>query len=145
MTKNKLKVHLKKNCRTVELNVAPNQKVVEIRKAKERSILNIKFNRMAQATLSLQAYALYMHFMCNLHGYKEILSIEGVTKTTALGEKAYYKAVKELIEKEYLVRTQHKDLPNYYVFYEDPSLDPNKKDPISSEANSDEPNGESTL
>lgn len=122
MTKNKLQVHSKTRCRTVELNVAPNQKVIEIRKAKERSVMNIQFNRIAQAVLSLQAYALYMHFMCNLHGYKELLSIEAVTTTTALGEKAYYKAVKELIEKEYLVKTKHPDIANYYIFYEDPRL-----------------------
>ena len=122
MAKNKLQVHMTKNCRTVSLNVAPNQKVVEIHKEKLKSVMNIQFNRVAQTALSLQGYALYMHFMCNLHGYKEILSIEGVTKTTALGEKAYYKAVKELIEKEYLVKTPNPDLPNYYIFYEDPSL-----------------------
>lgn len=139
MAKNQLSVYLKGRGRTANLNVAPNQKVVEVHKEKLKSIMNIKFNRRAQATLSLQAYALYMHFMCNLHGYKEILSIEGVTSTTALGEKAYYKAVKELIEKEYLVKTHNPDLANYYIFYEDPILH------SASEANPDEPNGESSL
>ncbi len=122
MTKNKLQVHSKTRCRTVELNVAPNQKVIEIRKAKERSVMNIQFNRIAQAVLSLQAYALYMHFMCNLHGYKELLSIKAVMATTALGEKAYYKAVNELIEKGYMIKTENPDIPNYYIFYEDPIL-----------------------
>lgn len=126
MTKNKLQVHLKKSNRTVELNVAPNQKVVEIRKAKLKSVMNIKFNRTAQANLSLSGYALYMHFMCNLHGYREILSIKAVTETTALGEKAYYKAVKELIEKKYMIKIEDPDIPNYYIFYEDPSLNPKK-------------------
>jgi hypothetical protein len=145
MAKNKLSVHMKKGCRTVTFNVAPNQKVVEIHKQKLKSVMNIQFNRKAQATLSLQAYALYMHFMCNLHGYKELLSPDQVTKTTALGEKAYYKAVKELIEKEYLVQTKNQDIANYYVFYEDPSLCPQAQNQNSSEANGDEPNGESTL
>lgn len=140
MPKNQLSVYLQGKGRIAKLNVAPNQKVVEIHKEKPKSIMNIKFNRQAQATLSLQAYALYMHFMCNLHGYKEILSIEGVTKTTALGEKAYYKAVKELIEKEYLIRAQNKDIPNYYVFYEDPALNPKR-----SEAHTDESTDESFL
>ena len=30
--------------------------------------------------------------------------------------------VKELIEKEYLVKTKHPDISNYYIFYEDPRL-----------------------
>lgn len=127
MPKNKLSVHMKKNCRTATFNIAPNQKVIEIHKAKEKSIMNIKFNRKAQETLSLAGLALYMHFMCNLHGYKEILSMDYVTKTTALGEKAYYKAVNELIEKKYLIQTQHPDITHYYVFYEDPSLAPQAK------------------
>ena len=128
MSKNQLSVYLKGRGRTAKLNVAPNQKVIEIHKEKLKSIMNIKFNRKAQITLSLQGYALYMHFMCNLHGYKEILSVDGITKTTALGEKAYYKAVNELIEKEYLIKTENKDITNYYIFYEDPSLNPNKKE-----------------
>lgn len=127
MAKNKIRVQLDAG-RYADLRVAANQKVIEIHKEKLKSVMNIKFNRIAQKTLSLQGYALYMHFMCNLHGYKEMLSVECVTKTTALGEKAYYKAIKELIEKEYLVKVQNIDIDNYYIFYEDPSLNTKKKE-----------------
>ena len=121
MAKNKLNKYIRGKG-VVSIKVAPNQKVVEIHKAKEKSIINIKYNRAAQANLSLAAYAMYMHLMSNLHGYQEVLSVENIIKTTALSEKTYYKAIKELIEKGYLIKTQNKDIANYYTLYEDPSL-----------------------
>lgn len=141
MPKNKIRVYTKDRG-VVDVKVAPNQKVVEVHKEKFKSVMNIQLNRKAQVTLSLQAYALYMHFMCNIHGYRELLSPEQISKTTALGEKAYYKAVKELIEKKYLVKVENTDMPNYYVFYEDPSLH-KKENP--SEASPDESDDESSL
>jgi hypothetical protein len=128
MTKNKLQVPIKNGRGIASLNVAANQKVVEIYKAKARSVMDIQLNRIAQKNLSLAAYALYMHFMSNLHGYKEILSIKAVTATTALGEKNYYKAVNELIEKQYLVKTDNADISNYYIFFEDPRLKAQKEE-----------------
>jgi len=123
VSKNKLKKYVKGKG-IVSINVAPNQKVIEIYKAKEKSIINIKYNRTAQANLSLAAYAMYMHLMSNLHGYQEVLSLENIINTTALSEKTYYKSIKELIDKQYLIKTYNKDISNYYILYEDPSLCP---------------------
>lgn len=130
MPKNKIRVHTKDRG-VVDVKVVPNQKVIEIRKvhAKGGRILDIEANRKAQHELSAQAYALYMHFILNLPGYKEALSIAHITETTPLSERGYYKAVNELIEKQYLVREPSTQFSEFYVFYETPSLRPNAQAP----------------
>lgn len=109
----------------LSINVAYNQKVIEINKVnpKKGKILDILSNKQALKDLSLAAYALYMHLVLNVPGYQEALSVKNLTESTALSAKTYYKAVDELIAKNYLVRdptnTQFKE---YYLFYENPSL-----------------------
>lgn len=109
----------------LSISVAYNQKVIEIHKVnpKKGKILDIASNKQALKDLSLAAYALYMHFMLNVPGYQEALSVKNLTESTALSTKTYYKAVDELIAKNYLVKdptnTQFKE---YYLFYENPSL-----------------------
>lgn len=106
------------------INVAPNQKVVEIHKVnpKKGKILDIASNKQALRELSLAAYALYMHFVLNIPGYQEALSIKSLTESTALSAKTYYKAVNELIEKQYLVKEPNQYFSEYYGFYENPNL-----------------------
>lgn len=109
------------------INVATNQKVVEIRKVnnKRGKILDIAANKQAMKDLSLAAYTLYMHFVLNMPGYQEALSVKNLTENSGLSTKTYYKAVNELIEKNYLVRDEtNTQFEKYYVFYEDPSLSP---------------------
>ncbi len=127
----------------LSISVAYNQKVIEIHKVnpKKGKILDITSNKQALKDLSLAAYALYMHFVLNVPGYQEALSVKNLTESTALSTKTYYKAVDELITKNYLVRdpttTQFKE---YYLFYENPSLSssvsPNSQSPPSSEGGS---------
>jgi hypothetical protein len=38
--------------------------------------------------------------------------------TSTLSERTYYKAVKELIQKGYLVKKPHEQIKEYYLFYE---------------------------
>ena len=105
------------------ISVSGNQKVVEIRKVnpKKGKILDIASNKQAMQELSLAAYMLYMHFMLNIPGYQEALSIKNLTETTALSAKTYYKAVDELIEKGYLVKDPtNVQFKEYYIFYENP-------------------------
>lgn len=106
------------------INVAPNQKVVEIHKVnpKKGKILDIDSNKQALKDLSLAAYALYMHFVLNIPGYQEALSVKSLIESTALSTKTYYKAVNELIEKQYLVKESNKFFSEYYAFYENPNL-----------------------
>lgn len=120
----------------VYVTVAPNQKVIEIRKVNDKGkILDIPSNKLARKELSLAAYSLYMHFMLSLPGYQEALSIKKVTESCALSTKTYYKAVDELIEKQYLVRVPSTQFEEYYLFLETPSLSPQSQvpDPDSSE------------
>lgn len=128
--KNKIRVKTKDRG-VVDVKVVPNQKVIEIHKvhAKGGRILDIKANREAQQNLSAQAYVLYMHFILNLPGYQEALSVTYITESTSISERGYYKAVNELIEKEYLVREPSVQFSEFYGFYEDPSLCPKSQSP----------------
>lgn len=121
MPKNKIRVRTKDRG-VVDVKVVPNQKVIEIHKVHAQGrILDIAANRVAQRNLSAQAYILYMHFILNLPGYREALSIAHITESTSLSERGYYKAVNELIEKKYLVREPSSDFSEYYGFYECPA------------------------
>ena len=129
MPKNKIRVKTK-DSGVVNVKVVPNQKVIEIRKVHAKGrILDIPTNRKAQLELSVQAYALYMHFILNLPGYHEALSVAHMTETTSMSERGYYKAVNELIEKQYLVREPSIQFSEFYGFYEDPDLRPNAQSP----------------
>ena len=131
--KNKIRV-VTKTKSVVDIKVVPNQKVIEIHKVNEKrgKILDISANRIAQKELSAQAYVLYMHFVLNLPGYKEALSLEHILNTTSVSERGYYKAVKELIEKQYLVRKPSKDFSEFYHFYENPQSQALNSDEVGS-------------
>ena len=124
MAKNKISVQTKDRG-IVNIKVVPNQKVIETYKVNQKKgkILDIQTNRTAQKDLNAQAYVLYMHFVLNLPNYKEALSLEYIMTTTSLSERGYYKAVKELIEKKYLVQKPSKEYSEFYHFYENPDLD----------------------
>ena len=137
MPKNKIRV-VTKNKTVVDIKVVPNQKVIEIHKVHEKrgKILDIPANRIAQKELSAQTYVLYMHFVLNLPGYKEALSLEHLCNTTSISERGYYKAIKELIEKKYLVRKPSKDFSEFYHFYESPQSTTQKPDEVGSSSDS---------
>lgn len=122
MTKNKISVYSSKAGATIDIKVVPNQKVIEVCKinSKKGKILDVPTNRQAQKELSAQAYVLYMHFILHVPGYKEALSLEHILNTTSLSERGYYKSIKELIDKRYLIKNKHKDYSDFYHFYESP-------------------------
>jgi hypothetical protein len=134
MAKNKIPVYMKGRGVVVDIQVSHNQKVVCVQKVnpKKGKILDITSNRLARKELSLAAYSLYMHFILNLPGYQEALSIKKITESCALSAKTYYKAVDELIEKGYLVKEPSTQFKEYYLFLENPSLMPQDQ-----ESNSD--------
>lgn len=102
-----------------DIKLAPNQKVVTVIKSKPKGyILDIEANKVARKTLSSDAYSLYMHFVLNVPGYTEALSIKHNLQTSSLSERTYYKAVNELIQKGYMVKTPHQQIKEYYLFYE---------------------------
>lgn len=107
------------NDKYYDIKLAPNQKVVTVVKSKPKGyILDIEANRIAHKNLSSDAYSLYMHFVLNVPGYTEALSMQHITHNSALSERTYYKAVNELIEKRYLVKRPHEQIKEYYLFYE---------------------------
>lgn len=102
-----------------EIKLAPNQKVVTVIKSKPKGyIIDIEANKVARKKLSSDAYSLYMHFALNIPGYTEALSMKYNLATSSLSERTYYKAVNELIQKGYLVKTPHDQIKEYYLFYE---------------------------
>ncbi len=125
MAKNKISVYTKDRG-VLNIKVVPNQKVVEIRKVnpKGKGILDIQSNKEAMHALSPNGYILYMHFVLNVPGYQEALSSKYITENTTLSERGYYKSVDELIEKQYLVKEHNSNFKEYYVFYENPNLNP---------------------
>ena len=136
MPKNKIRVKTKDRG-VVDVKVAPNQKVIEIHKVHNKGgrILDIPTNRQAQKELSAQTYVLYMHFVLNLPEYKEALSLKHILETTSLSERGYYKAVNELIDKQYLVRKPSKEYTEFYYFYEkpQPKTQPQNTDEVGSD------------
>ena len=132
MPKNKIRVKTKDRG-VVDVKVFPNQKVIEIHKVHEKGgrILDIPTNRQAQKELSAQTYVLYMHFVLNLPEYKEALSLKHILETTSLSERGYYKAVNELIDKQYLVLKPSKEYAEFYYFYEKPQ--PKNTDEVGSD------------
>ena len=132
MPKNKIRVKTKDRS-VVDVKVLPNQKVIEIHKVHEKGgrILDIPTNRQAQKELSAQTYVLYMHFVLNLPEYKEALSLKHILETTSLSERGYYKAVNELIDKQYLVLKPSKEYAEFYYFYEKPQ--PKNTDEVGSD------------
>ena len=122
MPKNKIQTYIPGKG-VIDIQVAANQKVIEIHKinSKGKFILDIEANKQAMQNLSPQAYMLYMHFILNIPGYREALSIKNITEITSLSERSYYKAINELIEKNYLVKEPNLDFSDYYGFYEAPT------------------------
>ena len=99
----------------------PNQKVITVNKSicdKEHiyAQCNLKANKMALKELSANAYKLYMYFALNQDDYTFALSYVHVYSITGMSEKTYHRAVKELIEKGYLVKEE--DKKNQYIFYD---------------------------
>lgn len=131
MPKNKIQTYVPGKG-VLDIQVAANQKVIEIHKVnpKGKLILDIDANKQAMRSLSPQAYMLYMHFILNIPGYKEALSLKHIVETTSLSERTYYKAVNELIEKNYLVKEDHLDFSDYYGFYESPFKGCNEVKPL---------------
>lgn len=107
----------------------PNQKVVKVMHdiCNENHIYtqcNVKSNKRAIKELSPNAYKLYMYFALNHHEYTFALSSVDVQNTTGMSDTTYKKCVRELIEKEYLVKSKTKGL---YIFYEGTQNSPDRR------------------
>lgn len=99
----------------------PNQKVVQVKheicySEHIYTMCNVEANSIAMKELSANTYKLYMYFDLNQDGYLFALSYKAVHEATGMSDKTYQKAIKELIEKGYLV--QSKEQKNLYIFYD---------------------------
>lgn len=121
MPKNIIRVQINAEQYT-DFQVYKNQKVIKIIKCYERGFsFDINANRLAIKTLTPSAFMLYSHFIQNANNYIEALSRKNILETTGLTIRTYQSAVQELIEKNYLVKSEHIDYEDYYLFYEMPS------------------------
>ena len=96
------KVYLVTNCETpYKIKVSPQQKVFKTVKIK--SSINFDANRKAMKNLTTNAFTLYMYMLINNGDRVWALSSKDVYDNTALKQSTYKSAVKELIDKGYLV------------------------------------------
>lgn len=120
MAKNKIRVQLDGE-RYYDVQVYPNQKVVHINKLYNKGmVIDVKANKQALQTLSMGGYILYAHLMLNMPDWFEALSKKRLLEITPLTNRTYDKAVEELIQQKYLVKSTHQDYSHYYEFYEVP-------------------------
>lgn len=121
MAKNKIRVQLDGE-RFYDVQVYNNQKVVHINKLYDKGmVVDVKASKQALQTLSMEGYILYSHLMLNMPGWLEALSKKRLLDITPLTNRTYDKAIEELIEKSYFVKSSHKDYSHYYEFYEVPA------------------------
>ena len=121
MAKNKIRIPLDGE-RFYDVQVYNNQKVVHINKLYDKGmVIDVKASKQALQNLSMEGYVLYSHLMLNMPGWLEALSKKRLLDITPLTNRTYDKAVEELIEKEYFVKSSNKDYSHYYEFYELPA------------------------
>lgn len=120
MPKNTIRV-IKDGWQYADITVYKHQKVVKTIKCHKKGFgFDITANREAIKNLTPPAFMLYSHFIQNAPDYLEALSRKIILDTTGLTIRTYKSAVQELIDKNYLVRSEHPDFEEYYLFYEQP-------------------------
>lgn len=103
-----------------------NQKTIITKKAKSDiehlyGIMNIDAALSAARNLSDRAYKLYVRMMLHQDGHAYALSPVEINRSIGMSDKRYRDAVRELIDKGYLVQSaKHKSL---YTIYEHPEKD----------------------
>lgn len=113
------------NGQTYKIELAKNQKVVKVNRIKNG--INFEANNKALATLSANAYVLYMYLLLHSPNRVWALSSKDVYSKTPLAERTYTKAIDELISKGYLVEKEidvgdgKKYKENSFILFEDPS------------------------
>jgi hypothetical protein len=99
----------------------PNQKVIKVGKEKcdkqnIYAMINIEAMNAAATDLDAGAFKLWMYFSKNQDGYEFALSRQDVEQTFGIKKRQYDGAIKELIDKHYLV--QEGEGSNRYTFHE---------------------------
>ena len=107
------------------METVPNQKVVQIQKEKVGknnlyAVISLKGIDEA-ATLPKTAFKLWMYLVKNQDKYSFALSCKDFCRWPGVSKNTYETAVKEMIERSYLVRKEEGS--NVYIFYEMPQND----------------------
>lgn len=107
------------------MNTVPNQKTIKTTKEKcDKNNLYAAYNlnalNFAMKDLKGEAFKLWLYIGKNQNGYTFALSPIDAINEWGIGSKSSYtRAVRELIDKGYLVETS----PNHFTFYELPKMD----------------------
>ena len=101
------------------IKTSPNQKTITVKKEKADknnyyTIINLNALELAAQNLKSGAFKLWIYFAKNQHNFTFGLSNKEVAETFGIKKDQYDKAVKELIEKGYLIETSK----NHYDFIE---------------------------
>lgn len=101
----------------------PNQKAIRIAKAESNkdnayAIFNCAALQKAMTFLNPSAFKLWCWLNSNQNGYEFALSLADTAQHTGLGKTAYQGAVRELIEKKYLVECELYPNLKGYLFIE---------------------------
>lgn len=101
----------------------PNQKAIRIAKTESNkenayAIFNLAALQRAMTTLNPSAFKLWCWLNKNQNGYEFALSLVSVSQDTGLGKAAYQGAVRELIEKKYLIEVDLYENLTGYLFIE---------------------------
>lgn len=107
-------------------HTSPNQKSVITKKTVSDAgspygICNVSAVLTAASTLSDRAFKLYMRMNLHQDGFTYALSPVEISKSTGMSDKRYRDAVKELVEKGYLVQSEKYN--SLFTFYEYPQQD----------------------
>lgn len=105
---------------------SPNQKSIITHKTKSDKasaygIFNVEGTLKAASCLSDRAFKLFVRMNLHQDGHRYALSPAEIQKAIGMSDKRYREAVKELIEKGYLVQSEKH--PGVFVFYEFPQRD----------------------
>lgn len=105
------------------VHLEPNQRAVRIVKAESNSIsiygiYNKKATFAAMRALNWSGFKLWNYLNLNQSGYELGLSMKDVVKECGMNKNTYYTAVKELIDKGYLVEVELYPNLTGYLFIE---------------------------
>lgn len=126
--------------------VVPNQKTIKVEKQVcDKNHIYTQFNlkafEMAAVDLDAGAFKLWCYIAKNQNGYEFALSSSDAEKNFGLKKKQYDNAVKQLIEKHYLVVSKGYN----YTFNEIPVVSKGNKDVVSKGNNDVVSKGNNTL
>lgn len=112
----------------MKVKTSPNQKAIKVSKEKcdtnnLYAAINLDAMENAARALKAGAFKLWIYFAKNQNGYEFALSNKAVEENFGIKKDQYDTAIKELIEKGYLIETSS----NHFTFEEKPTFEKQEK------------------